>query len=147
MEEYGINIGMRISDTESSVRRETLIKYQDKLRLLKGLRNRTIEYYVFMNIPEEDQEEFMKLYHYWIKTDELNEKQIEDYSSTTLFIFNIFDGLTSPVFSSIAWIKLVFLDKCFIVSIDTFFISSIFTISSNLGIILSLSIFNVCKFN
>lgn len=74
-QEYGINIGVSLSDAETSVRRDTLIKYQDKLRVLKGLRNRTIEYYVFMNIPEEDQDEFMKLFRYWCKTDELDVKQ------------------------------------------------------------------------
>lgn len=74
-QEYGINMGMGLSEAETSVRRETLIKYQDKLRVLKGLRNRTIEYYVYMNIPEEDRDEFMKLFHYWCKTDELDEKQ------------------------------------------------------------------------
>ena len=66
---------MGLSEAETSVRRETLIKYQDKLRVLKGLRNRTIEYYTYMNIPEEDRDEFMKLFHYWCKTDELDEKQ------------------------------------------------------------------------
>ena len=74
-QEYGINMGMGLSEAETSVRRETLIKYQDKLRVLKGLRNRTIEYYTYMNIPEEDRDEFMKLFHYWCKTDELDEKQ------------------------------------------------------------------------
>ena len=74
-QEYGINIGMGLSEAETSVRREILIKYQDKLRVLKGLRNRTIEYYTYMNIPEEDRDEFMKLFHYWCKTDELDEKQ------------------------------------------------------------------------
>lgn len=79
-QEYGIIMGMGLSENESSVRREMLIKYQDKLRVLKGLRNRTIEYYVYMNIPEEDRDGFMKLFHYWCKTDELDEKQ---FSSPT----------------------------------------------------------------
>lgn len=74
-QEYGISMGMGLSENESNVRREILVKYQDKLRTLKGLRNRTIEHYVYMNIPEEDRDAFMNLFHYWCKTDELEEKQ------------------------------------------------------------------------
>lgn len=74
-QEFGIDAGLSLNANESSIKREILIKYQDRLRVLKSLRNKTIEYYVFMNIPEEDRDAFMNLFHYWCKTDELDEKQ------------------------------------------------------------------------
>lgn len=74
-QEFGINTGLSLNDSESSVKHDILIKYQDRLRTLKTLKNKTIEYYVHMNIPEEDRDGFMNLFRYWCKTDELDEKQ------------------------------------------------------------------------
>lgn len=97
-QEYGISMGMGLSENESSVRREILIKYQDRLRVLKTLRNRTIEYYVYMNIPEEDRDAFMNLFHYWCKTDELDEKQFSSPEAKK----GVFDEICGELKSELA---------------------------------------------
>ena len=74
-QEFGIQTGISLNESTSSVKREVLVKYQNRLNVLKNLKDRTIEHYVYMNVPEEDHEEFMKLFRYWVKTDELDEKQ------------------------------------------------------------------------